>query len=284
VVPHYERTCAFRNLWISVVGRLRTRTEAGHSRRYVPEVTGKDAALIVDDDEIAFHLPPDDRWRLASKAGRSFSYQVYEDGNLRLFGSSNDSYFLFLVMDCRWRWDGSTISCRRDDGGTMIFARDTAEGPRPPASQEQHVWLAASQHVLADESASVENPGPLPILSRTSYPASRLALSRLEDQTRNVLCDLSGKDTKEMLTALRWENKRHRPVREVFEYRPEFKLVDSRPEEGDHLGLSRVVFARDTEFAYLNVDIGGQSGSIVRMEKKDGAWAWSAECATWTNY
>lgn len=248
------------------------------------EESGKVAALIVSDGEVAFHLPPDDRWRLSSKTGRTYPYRLRDDGSLGFYGSSNDSYFLRLVLDYRWRWDGSKIEGTREDGATMTFARATGAGPWPPASQAQHIWLAAARHVLANESASAQRPGALSILARTSYPLSRRAMSRLKDEAQNGLCGLSGEDAKEVLSALRWVNARETNVRDVFEHRPEFALVDSPSVQGDYLGLSGVVFSRDTDFAHLNVDISGQSGSIVRMEKQDGAWAWSAECATWINY
>ena len=257
-----------------------------HTDTSIPDGTyrnaANDTALIVDGELVEFHIPPTDSGTNPHRLGRAYPYQLSKDGSLHFMGSSNDSYYLRLILDCRWRWDGSSFQCRRDDGTTTVFARSTDKVPLPAASKQQAVWLAAAQHVLANESRSVNERGVLLIRSRTSFPGSKAALAQLRKQAAQGFCGLPATDAKLVLDALRWD--RASSVRDVLENRPGFSLVDARPEKGDYLGLSSVAFDRQAITGYLNIDISGLAGSIVKMEWTDGAWVWSAECATWTNY
>lgn len=242
-------------------------------------------ALIVDGGLVAFHVPPADRWNNPHRLGRSYPYELGKDGGLRFWGSSNDGYYLRVVLDCRWRWDGSAFLCERDDDRTSFFARSTGKVALPPASKEQAVWLAAAKYVRANAGEFDDHPEvPLQILARTSYPSSRIALAQLKKLAMQGFCELSARDARQVLEALRGANYRQRSVRDVFEHRSEFRLVESRPEKGDHLGISAVVFDREATTAYLDLDIGGPSGSIVRMTRIGEEWGAFTECAAWTAY
>jgi hypothetical protein len=48
-----------------------------------------------------------------------------------------------------------------------------------------------------------------------------------------------------------------------------------------YLFLSRVVFAPDNQRAWLAVDLNGESGAIMRLDKIDGQWSRAARCAGW---
>jgi hypothetical protein len=48
-----------------------------------------------------------------------------------------------------------------------------------------------------------------------------------------------------------------------------------------YLFLSRVVFAPDYRRAWLTVDLNGESGAIMRLDKVDGRWSKAARCAGW---
>lgn len=48
-----------------------------------------------------------------------------------------------------------------------------------------------------------------------------------------------------------------------------------------YLFLSRVVFAPDNRSAWLVVDLNGESGAIMRLDKVDGQWSKSERCGGW---
>lgn len=48
-----------------------------------------------------------------------------------------------------------------------------------------------------------------------------------------------------------------------------------------YLFLSRVVFAPDNQRAWLAVDLNGESGAIMRLDKVDGQWNKAERCGGW---
>ena len=50
----------------------------------------------------------------------SYGYSVFSDGSVQLHGSSNSSYYLFVVMEYQWRWTGTAFEARNRDDGTVV--------------------------------------------------------------------------------------------------------------------------------------------------------------------
>ena len=275
-----------------VCGCLLLAACASAAERRVPDgtyvaVTDRTAVLVFDGDEAIVQMSATLDQGPASWIGRGYSYNLSKSGDLHFIGTSAEAHYLIEQNRYRHcRWNDPLVECQGNNGDDVTYMRPPAGVAMPPATEEQRVWLAAAQHVHATESAGMSTPAPLAINSRTTFPG-RAAVSRLQKNAKQEFCGESREDARTIIYVLNRLGGRARSVRDVFANRPEFALADSRPTKGDYLGLSEVLFYKgtnDRQFAYLNVDIGGQSGSIVKMEKQDGAWAWSAECATWTNY
>ena len=50
----------------------------------------------------------------------TYGYTLYPDGLVQLFGSSNSSYYLLVVMEYEWRWTGSAFEARDRQDGTIV--------------------------------------------------------------------------------------------------------------------------------------------------------------------
>lgn len=244
---------------------------------------GSPDTLIIDGSRISMYLPAMHSTRRVSPEGRDFTFALLPEGRLRVWGSSNDTYFLQLVSDCDWRWNSPAIECRRKDGPAVRFVREHGSATAPPMPR-QRVWLAAATHVRDNESQGVTGDKSLPVYHRTAFPRFRFALAQLEKQAQQGFCGLSREEAAGVVRSLHWQNKTDRAIGDLFDHRPGFALKESRREKGDQIGLSDVVFDRAGTSAYLNVDIGGRSGSIVRVELRDGAWQWAGECAQWISW
>ena len=48
-----------------------------------------------------------------------------------------------------------------------------------------------------------------------------------------------------------------------------------------YLTLSRVIFAPDNKRAWLAVDLNGESGAVMRLDKVGGQWSKGARCGGW---
>lgn len=153
-----------------------------------------------------------------------------------------------------------------------------------PPSEEQRVWLAAAKHVLANEAAGTKTGGPLLVFASTSFPKLPKAMAQLKEASKQAFCDVPGSEAEWIVERLEQVNSKAVALRESFAGMPQFRIAKKRPNKGDYLGLSRVLFSADRQTAYLNLDIGGVSGSIVRMKLFNGEWGKLEECAQWTAY
>jgi hypothetical protein len=248
------------------------------------ESSGSRDALVIEGMQVSVYLPELFAAFHPGADEREFAYQLNADGSLRLWSSSNDNYFLHVILDCDWRWTGAAIECARKDGTVKRFTRNTSGDPLPPATPEQQVWLAIARKVRANEMSSAGRELALSIYHETSFPTRRAQVTQLEKQARKGFCGLAQSESAGVVRSLRWQNKRAKSIGDVFEHRPEFSITDRHPSKGDYLGLSHVVFNRDGDTAYVNADIGGLSGSIVQAKLVNGAWTWAEECATWVSW
>ena len=56
---------------------------------------------------------------------RRYTYELMNDGQVALSGSSNDEFFLFAVVGYEWLWDGkNVIRKQKQSGETTVFSRD----------------------------------------------------------------------------------------------------------------------------------------------------------------
>jgi hypothetical protein len=153
-----------------------------------------------------------------------------------------------------------------------------------PTTEEQRVWIAAARHVSANESAGKNDVRPLPVFERTSFPKLESSIAQLVQSAKGGLCGLPASESESIVVKLQELSAVEQSVRKVFAGNPEFIVTAERPKEGDYLGLSRVLFSADKRSAYLNLDIGGVSGSIVALKLDNGEWTKLEECAQWTSY
>jgi hypothetical protein len=169
-----------------------------------------------------------------------------------------------------------------------IVLLGTLSGCMASASQatteEHRVWVAAAKHVLANESTGTEKVGQLSVFERTSFPGLAPSVEQLLLAAKNGFCGLPPAEAEATILKLRKLSAGEESVRKVFAEHREFKVTAERPNEGDYLGLSKVLFSPDKRSAFFNLDIGGVSGSIVVMRFENGEWTKLEECAQWTSY
>ena len=73
--------------------------------------------LIVKGDRVEVRIPAEGRSPYDSAV---LGYDLYRDGVIRFIGSSNSSYYLFVVIDNEWRWTGTAIERKDRRDGTLV--------------------------------------------------------------------------------------------------------------------------------------------------------------------
>lgn len=85
-------------------------------------------AVIISGDEIEFKIlvSNDNQTRVFN---RKYKYTLSTDGKIRVSGSSNDTVFVFGVLNYDWTWDGKNIVRKHfKNGDTMIFTLKSERG------------------------------------------------------------------------------------------------------------------------------------------------------------
>lgn len=236
--------------------------------------------LVVNGDSVTFHLAGGEHSQQPGSWGRRYPFDLEKDGSIRFWGSSNDSYYLDTILDCRWHWNGTALECRRDNGSTTIYARQVSNAPMVPATREQQVWLAAAR-LIARNKAAAGISGPLSIYHRTWIPTNPDKRAQVKGQARRQTCGVESGDQMRVVAFLfRYDD---RSLREVFEHRTDFQVVEAWPGQADSIGVSSVVFDDHRHGAFVGVDFGGIKGSVVWMRLENDEWIWERECWTWNS-
>jgi hypothetical protein len=115
----------------------------------------------------------------------------------------------------------------------------------------------------------------------SDFPSAAHVASSMSNPDRTDFCGLS-RDTAESLV---------RELRDLDDKPLEFeastaefaglKLGRKKLERFRYLMVSRVVFAPDHSKAWLAIDLNGESGALMRLDKIGGRWQKSARCGGW---
>jgi hypothetical protein len=115
----------------------------------------------------------------------------------------------------------------------------------------------------------------------SDFSAGKNIESSMENPDRTEFCGLTRPEAEVLMTELKhlstdpieFENEVARPAG--------LKVGHKKLPRFRYLFLSRVVFAPDNRRAWLAVDLNGESGAIMRLDKIDGQWSKAARCAGW---
>jgi len=112
-------TPIYRNFALTVVAALLAGCAAPLR---IPEGTYTSAqgagTLTVSSERVEVRMPKGDA--LTPSDYGSYGYSLFSDGSVQLYGSSNSSYYLFVVMEYQWRWTGSSFEAKDRQDGTIV--------------------------------------------------------------------------------------------------------------------------------------------------------------------
>lgn len=105
--------------------------------------------------------------------------------------------------------------------------------------------------------------------------------SAISDPDRPDYCGLGYEAARAMFTQLKEVNTITVVVNSDAAEAVGYRLGTKKNQRIPYVALSRVVFDKDHARAWLSVDLNGQKGSLVRVDKVDGKWQKAARCAGW---
>jgi len=167
---------------------------------------------------------------------------------------------------------------------TLTASALAASANAPAANEEVTVWRAVIAHVAQSERQATSGIGTLSVLNVSSFPTMPYVQEQLDQGASKGFCGLSSHESAEILVQLRKQNTSAVQIDSSVSTIPEVVLTSSRPPNGDYLGMSRVVFIASGQAAFLNLDISGLSGAIVRVNKVGDDWVAAGECVEWVTW
>ena len=105
--------------------------------------------------------------------------------------------------------------------------------------------------------------------------------SSLESPDRTQFCGLSRPEAEVLMNELRQLNTSPVEFESGVAKPAGLRVGRKKLPRFRYLFLSRVVFAPDNRRAWLAVDLNGETGAIMRLDKVDGQWSKAARCAGW---
>ena len=74
--------------------------------------------LTVREDRVEIAMPTENPSTPYDKG--DYGYSLFEDGSVQFHGSSNSSYYLLVVLDYQWYWNGSAFERKDRRDGTIV--------------------------------------------------------------------------------------------------------------------------------------------------------------------
>jgi hypothetical protein len=149
----------------------------------------------------------------------------------------------------------------------------------PPnvAGEELAVWQA-----MATTIAHENSPKPYKLwYSQSDFAASSFIASAISDPDREEFCGLSGPDAKAMIAQLKTISTDPIQLDSTIAESAGFKIAHKKNPRFRYFAMSRVVFDSTQQKAWLSIELNGERGSIVRLDKVGGQWNKASRCGAW---
>jgi hypothetical protein len=159
---------------------------------------------------------------------------------------------------------------------TSVAAR--AATPAATATTAEHeVWKAMAE-IIAKEHAG--KPYNL-LFFKSDFAAASFIASAMSDPDRDQFCGLSGPDSQEMVSQLKMINAVPVELDRTIAKSTGFGVARRKVPRFRYFSMSRVVFDPKGQKAFLSVELNGERGSIVRLDKVGGKWDRTYKCGGW---
>jgi hypothetical protein len=158
----------------------------------------------------------------------------------------------------------------------MLRVVDVAKAADPPTPDEIAVFQAMAT-ISTGESAR-----PLDFLYfESDFSTAGNVSTSMANPDRSDFCGLTREQGQALVGTLIDVNARPVALDKSIAKPARLKLGQKKLPRFRYLMLSRVVFGPGKERAWLAVDLNGESGAIMRLDKSEGQWRKAARCGGW---
>jgi hypothetical protein len=144
-------------------------------------------------------------------------------------------------------------------------------------NDELAVWQAAAGVVARDY---ISSPYKLWYFQSDFTSASFIATA-LIDPDREKVCGLSEAEARTLIAELKAVNAEPMKLEKSVARSAGFGLAYRKIPRQRYFAMSRVVFNPAGQSAWLSVELNGERGFIVRLDKINGQWSKTSRCGSW---
>ncbi len=159
---------------------------------------------------------------------------------------------------------------------TSVAARAVTPGVAATA-EEHEVWKAMAEIVAKEHAAKPYNL----LFFKSDFAAASFIASAMSDPDREHFCGLSGPESQDMVSRLKLINALPVELDKTIAKSSGFGVAHRKVPRLRYFSMSRVVFDPKKDKAFLSVELNGERGSIVRLDKVDGRWDRTYKCGGW---
>jgi hypothetical protein len=160
----------------------------------------------------------------------------------------------------------------------LASAAARAVTPGAVATAEEHeVWKAMADIIAKDHAQKPYNL----LFFKSDFAAASFIASAMSDPDREQFCGLSGPESQEMVARLKLINAIPVELDRKIAKSSGFGVARRKVPRLRYFSMSRVVFDPKHEKAFLSVELNGERGSIVRLDKVAGRWDRTYRCGGW---
>jgi len=170
----------------------------------------------------------------------------------------------------------TSIACLFAVLGSMLSPVNAARAADPPSPDEFAVFQAMAAITTG------ESPRPLDFLYfESDFSTAGNVTTSMANPDRNDFCGLTREQGQALVGTLIDVNARPVALDKSIAKPARLKLGQKKLPRFRYLMLSRVVFGPAGDRAWIAVDLNGEAGAIMRLDKSNGQWRKAARCGGW---
>lgn len=115
----------------------------------------------------------------------------------------------------------------------------------------------------------------------SDFSASSYVAGSLANPDRTQFCGVPREQAQSLVTEIEKATAKPLEFDKSAAEQAGLKIGHKKLERFRYLMLSRVIFDANNQRAWLAVDLNGQTGALMRLEKVDGKWTKTHRCGGW---
>jgi hypothetical protein len=160
---------------------------------------------------------------------------------------------------------------------TMLLAAGAVAPAAEGVVSEELAVIQAMAAIVNDDAGQTYDY----LYFESDFPASPHVASSMSNPDRTQFCGLSRDAAQSLVDELTAVTTKRVEFDASLAKMAGLKIGHKKLPRFKYLTLSRVVFAPSNQQAWLAVDLNGETGAIVRLDKVGGRWNKAARCGGW---